>query len=472
MRPRLLLAGVAVVIAAAAAVPLLAARLAGGEALPEAPGDPAYAYYTSAHGAGYGGIDRWATYGMPVELLTGALHRAGYQCQLPREQVDVQPVSCSKRMAWPERTLTIHASIDYGMRGRLVSAVARSDIDGAWGQRIGAWMRGRGWLEPQSLRVRGFGYDSVDLLAYAAADAIRAGGWHEHCADGLALSDCPGMAQARRAQGFSVLPEGALAVGGAADVMRRMERVRLMPLAVRGADKKPGDSLQVRVAGARMWLDFAGRDLAGREAKVSVALDSAGGVPVELVASLDGESRSVPLAGTPRADNGGLKMLLLPEAGEGGPVFANWLVMPNENYPATYAKLAPALAQVHPAFRGAAVKAVLGKALQLDRPEDNLGLYPALHSIEERAAVLRRAGVADWLPLDGMAGQEPALRAAFALALCPPDAPSACLQRLAQSDPEAAGMLREAVAAQSAAYAALAADHPVRTHLKRLESAL
>ena len=465
-------AGAGAVVAAVTVGALLAARFAGGEALLEAPGDPAYAYYTSTHSAGYGGIDRWATYGMPVETLTGALRNAGYQCQLPREQSDVQPVSCSKRMARPARMLTIQASIDYGMRGRLVSAVARSDVDGAWGQRIGAWMRGRGWLEPQSLRVGGFGYDSVDLLAYFAADAVRKGAWHEHCADGLALSDCPGLAQARRRDGFPVLPEGALPVGQAADVMRLMEKVRLMPVFVRGADKKAGDSLLVRVEGGRMWLDFAGRDLAGREAKVSVALDSVGGVPVELIASLGGESRSVSLAGAPKADNGGVKMLLLPEAGEGGPVFANWLVMPNENYPATYAKLGPALTQVHPAFRGAAVKAVLGKALQLDRPEDSLDLYPALHTIEERAAVLRRAGVADWMPPDGMAGQEPALRAAWALAMCAPDGEQACLQRLAQSDSEAAGLLREAVAAQSAAYAALAADHPIRTHLKRLETAL
>lgn len=36
----------------------------------------------------------------------------------------------------------------------------------------------------------------------------------------------------------------------------------------------------VRVEGECMWLDFGGRDQAVREAKMSVALDSAGGVPL------------------------------------------------------------------------------------------------------------------------------------------------------------------------------------------------
>jgi hypothetical protein len=477
-RRRFFLAIVAVMLVTVASL-LALARFSGHGAVPETAGDQALAYYTSKHSDAYGGIDRWARYGMRAETLTNLLTKAGYQCQQPTERTAVQSLRCRRQLAWPERTLTIQASIDYGMRGRLIAATARSEFAGQWGQRIGAWLSAHGWIEPQSLKVRGFDFDSVDLLALFATDAIRKGAWHERCGDELASSDCPTIVQARRMQGFPALPEGAVNVGSVGDVASLMERVRLMPVAVRGADDKPSDSLLVRVDGAQMWLDFASRDLLGREAKVSVALDSIGGAPVELVATLGQESRSVKLDGVAKSDNGGTKMFLLPEIGDSEATFAHWLTMPNENYPGTFAKLGPALVRTHPAFFASTVRAVLGKALLLEQPEDKLDLYPALRTIEKRAARLRQANIASWMP-GGMGEQmiveafpgQPELRVAWALALCPQDGERECLQRLARTDQEAAALLRQEVATLSATYATLAADNPLRVHLKRLSDAL
>jgi hypothetical protein len=479
MKRRVVLLSVAAALAASVAGLWALARFGAHESLPDMPGDQAPAFYTRAHSGAYGGIDRWASYGMRVETVNSLLTKAGYQCQLPPERSDLQTMRCHRLAAWPQRTLTIEARIDYRLRGRLVAATAHHTMAGPWGQRVGSWLSAHGWIEPQSLQVRGFEFDSVDLLGLFAADTLRKGAWHERCGDELAASDCPALAQERRAHGFPALPDGALDVGSALEVINLLERVRLLPVAVRGADNQPEDSLLVRVEEGRMWLDFAGRDLSGRTAKVAVALDSVGGAATELVVELGADSRSLKLDGVAKNDNGGTKMFLLPQASDNMPTFAHWLTMPNEHYPGTFAKFGPALAHTHPAFFASTLQAVLGKTFQAERPEDKLALYPLLHSMEERAALLRQANIASWMP-DGVGEQmmleaypgQPAARVAWALAMCPPDGQRACLQRLARTDPEAYAILRQEVTTLSSLYATLAVDNPLRVHLRQLADAL
>jgi len=296
------------------------------------------------------------------------------------------------------------------------------------------------------------------------------------CANG-----CPDEAALRRESGFPPPPD-PLPVGDAMAIPRAFERIRLLPVVARGADDKPADSLIVRVDDGKMWLDFAGGDLAGRALRVSVLLDGEGGRPRQLIATLDGAIRSVELAGQPRRDNGGTPLYLAPAAGDRDVRFAFWLPMPNESHPGTLMLLAQTLPNVDSAFLPSAIKAILAAmAPPAGHPEESLGLYPPLRVIEQRAPMLRRVQSA--LRDRGVAFIAPAhaddrlLRQAWAMAICEPaartpDPDDGCWRRFAAADPDAATGLRADIAQLSSVYAELPPGHPLRIRLRKLEAAL
>lgn len=177
-------------------------------------------------------------------------------------------------------------------------------------------------------------------------------------------------------------------------------------------------------------------------------------------------------------------MYLVPEAGGQNPRASVWLPMPDRNSPATLEKLAKQLRNADPAFIPRIVKAAIASISAADRPDEALGLYPALRSIELRADILRLARADLWLPKDQsnqlieQAYQdEPATRAAWALAICesaanPPVLDADCWQRFSISNSDATALLRSAVAELQVLYAPLEPAHPLRLRLKRLSDAL
>ncbi len=486
-------AGAIVLVVAALLTALLDLSLVGSGSLP--PGvDPAIAFYTGTHSPGYAGIDRWAYHGMKAESVVEFLEKDGYVCILPQAApADGKPkgileLNCDKGERWPlARTLSIRANIDYDLRGRLVAAKASSAITGGdhpVRKRLADFLRNRAWIEPERLQIKGFDVDSADTLARLAVDALVARSRHGECATNPTAAECAAYARERREWGFPALAQGPIAVGNALSLESALERVRLVPLVPRGADAKPEDSLRVRVADGRMWMDFAGQDLAGHALTVSIALDSEGGAPVELVAKVGEDTRTVALSGERRKANGGAMMYLVPEAGAQTPRASVWLYLPDRNFPGTFKKLASELPNADPAFIPRIVKAVIGSISVAERPEEALGLYPALRSIELRADILRLARAELWLPKD-QSNQlmeqayrdAPATRAAWALAACepaakPPVIDADCWRRFTISDSAAAALLRAAVAELQVLYAPLEPVHPVRLRLQRMGDAL
>lgn len=482
-----------VVLIGALVVAPLAWRMAYSSVAPPSSVDPAFGYYTARHTASYGGIDRWAYYGMRVERVAQLLDQQGYACRLPQASPadgrlhGVHPMVCDKSLHWPlARTLTITADIDYGTRGRLVAAGARSmPLDGArWRSTVGAALRHVALMEPASLAIRGFEVDTPDLLARLAVDAMRPRGWHLFCDSGDPSPECAQQARTRRANGLPGLPQGAANVVGPAALDPALERVRLVPLATRDPEVGDDDSLRVRVTDGRMWLDFASRDLAGHDLRVSIALDSAGGAASQLVATVDAHSRTVPLAGDPQRSNNGPLRYLVPLRGAGNPRASMWLDLPDPNYERTLERLGEGLSRADPAFALPLVKVVLDSFNKTASPEEKAGLYPLLRIIEQRAAVLHAADAARWLPAEAAGAlirqaypDDVTTRAAWALATCAaagaPALPDpACWQRLARADPAVPALLRRQVAQLLTLYGALEPSHPVRVHLERLGRAL
>ena len=485
-----------VVIVAIAAIlaALPAIRFFMGGPVPSGIVDPAIEFYTDAHVSGYAGIDRWAYYGMKVESLVEILEKNGYVCAPPAAPAAgdttsrIREMACDKTVPWPlTRKLSIRASIDDGNRGRLVAANASSTLaaeDRSVLRYVTDFLRDRGWIEPERLQVKGFEVDSIETLSRLAVDALASVDWHRGCAKTPSAAECAAAARERRVLGFPPLPQGAVGVGNALDIERALERVRLMPVVQRGADARPQDSLLVRVAEGQMWMDFAGKDLAGRELSVSVAVASQGGAPVQLVAKVGTDTRVVALSGERRKANGGAMMFLVPEAGPQNPRASTWLDLPNNNYPGTFKKLAEQLPNADPAFIPPVVKAVITSISIEERPDESLGLYPALRSIELRADALRLARAGLWLPGDQgdqlikeAFRDEPAIRAAWAMAICEPTATAAvldgaCWQRFAASDPAAIALARSAVSELLALYEPLEPAHPVRLRLKKLQDVL
>lgn len=457
--------------------------------------DPAVEFYTRTHGTSYGGIDRWAYYGMRAKTLARLLGKDGYVCapaQIPADRTgssDVHEMACDKKVSWPlPRTLTIKARIEYGTRDRLVAASAHSILaagDSPVSRATADVFRKIGWLEPENLQVKGFEIDTVDTLIRLSVDALKATNWHHECTgEPPHASRCPELAKGRRASGFPPPPQEPIAVRNAKTLASAMEHVHLMPLVPRGADGKPEDSLIVRLTDGVMWADFVGKDLAGRDLAVSIALDSEGGAPVRLVAKAGANSREISLAGERRVANDGTTLWLLPEAGLQNLRFAIWLTMPTHGHTGALRRLADAMPGVDPAFTPRMIKAMIGSPGVTNQTEENLGLYPALRSIEQRADALRLARVESWLSEDrgrqfvrAAYADDPLTRAAWALAVCesagePPVIDTNCWMNFVLADAEVTALLRQEVSDLQALYLALEPAHPVLLRLKRLGNAL
>ncbi len=456
--------------------------------------DPAIEFYTKTHSTGYGGVDQWAYYGMKEEIFAARLNKEGYDCRSSRDDgADDKPdgihkLLCHKDVIWPlSRTLLIKARVDGDVRGRLAGANASSSLaaDAFLASKILAGvLRKAGWIEPDYLQIRGFEIDSVDTLTRFAVDALATAEWNSKCKQFPTAITCVELAQQRRESGFPALPQGAVAVGDAMAIQADMERIRLMPLVPRYADSKPADSLIVRVANEQMWLDFISKDMAGRELMVSIALDSEGGAPARLVAKLGGESREVPLAGTHRLTNNGEVKYLVPEAGLQNPRFSIWLDLPSKDYPVTFQRLAAALPNADPVFVPRIVRAVIANISATNQPEEALGLYSVLRTIERRADMLRLAHAESWLPAEQSMQlvkqayrDDPVTRGAWALAMCesamkPPVIDEVCWLRFTELDTIATDLMRSEVVKLQVLYAVLGPTHPLRLRLERLSEVL
>lgn len=326
--------------------------------------------------------------------------------------------------------------------------------------------------------IKGLEIDSVDRLSRFVINTVLTTGWHISCDEGFFS---PLQCTERRNSGFSPLQKAAAAVGDAVAIHNAMTHAGFMPL---HPNAKPGDNLIVRVADEKMWVDFVGKDLAGRELMVSIALDSEGGTPVQLIAKLGTASKVVALAGARRKTNDRATIFLVPRAGEQNPRVGTWLYMPDENHPSTLKELAEVLPDTDPAFVPRVIKAIIASTSTADRPEESLGLYGALQSIEHRADILRLAHADLWLPKDqgkqlvkDAYQDDPVTRAAWALAMCESTADPAvidadCWQRLMHADSNATALLRNEVAELQILYAPLEPTHPLRLRLKRLSDAL
>jgi hypothetical protein len=456
--------------------------------------DPAIGFYTRGHNASYGGIDRWAFYGMRVERVVGILQRRSYRCRLPASRNEDgklhgrHELVCDRQLAGLlARTLSIRAVIDYGLRGRLVAASAGSVLadDDVWHRGLARGLRRFGLIEPAHMEVRGFEVGSADLLAQQALDAIGLRAWHTLCEHEKDISaDCFRSLRERRAHGFAALPAGPVQVIKAAWLDRAMERVRLMPAVAPGNGVRNDDNLLVRVADHRMWADFSSRDLTGRQLSVSIALDSAGGVLDELVARVGADRRTVRLSGVQERLNNGLLRYLVPTRGRGYPRSTVWVDLPNPDYPTLPDAVGNAMARADPAFARPLIKILIDYVIAPHRPEQVLQLYPALRPIERHAATLRDAHARSWLPAEEATAfirqaypDDAAMRASWALATCEVPAGhlvinAGCWQRTTVDDPVVLGLLRDQVVQLQARYATLGVDHPIWRHLARLAAVL
>ncbi|MEO7496657.1 MAG: hypothetical protein ABIT83_25855 [Massilia sp.] len=79
----------------------------GGESV----ADPLTDFHTRAHGDAYGGIDRWAYFGMPAERVAERLRRDGYACDTASQAAsgDVPP-DCAPWHAASKWAACWHAS--------------------------------------------------------------------------------------------------------------------------------------------------------------------------------------------------------------------------------------------------------------------------------------------------------------------------------------------------------------------------
>jgi len=330
----------------------------------------------------------------------------------------------------------------------------------------------------------GSGIDSAEALSRLALNALVSDSGQGQCDEYNTQGNCSAAARISRALGLLPPPMPApVAVGNALSLQRAMESIHLLPLAPRGNDLKPEDSLLVRVSNRQMWLDFAGKNRAGRELKVSIQLDSAGGTPVKLLAQTGSDSKEVQLLGTALTANDRRLRYLVPEPGADNPKFANWLTMPNDAVPKTYVLLAIALRNTAPEFIPQ-IAQVIYTSIAAFRAEDTLGLYPELRNIDQHAAALRAMNAAQWLPQEQLAAmvnaaypQAPAARAAWALAICEsiatfPVIDENCWYRLTADDAAVNALLSAEVVQLQALYSPLEPGHPLRIRLDRLGEAL
>lgn len=456
--------------------------------------DPATEFYTKDHSDSYGSIDQWAYHGMKQETVVKRLAMDGYVCMSPQPSgagvalSGIRELACDKALSGLlARTLSIKASIDYDSGGGLVAAHASSKLEGDYREvrgRIADVLRKFDWIEPEELQVRGFEVDSIDMLTRLAVDALSARGWHKTCEEDLSPNGCLGLALERRASGFQPVGEGIVAGGDLMDVHSAMESIHLVPIEPR-PDVRSDDTLLVRVAEEKMWLDFAGRDLAGRELMVSIALDSEGGAPVKLLAKVGADTRETALAGKRRVANNGKVRYFVPLAAPQNPRLAVWRDLPNKYSPDSYKSIGDGLANIDPAFASRLVKVILAGISAATPPEEVAGLYPALRSIEYQADILRSAHAERWLPketsIQAFVRQtypaDSAVRASWALAMCesatrPPTIDADCLRDFIKADPEVAVLLNKEVADLQSVYVSLDLTHPLWLRLTRLGAAL
>ncbi len=464
--------------------------------VPVAAADPAVEYYTKNHSNGYAAIDRWAHYGMRTEHVIDVLANTGYDCQQllalknEGETGTIRDILCTKTESWPvSRNLTIQASIDYGVIGRLVAAKASSTLtsnDSFLIKHLADLLREMGWIEPATLQVTGLQIDSVEILTRMVADTLQPQGWHARCKHDLdeqEFSACNVMANERVKSGFPRLPEGSLPTGTALEIPRAMERVHFVPIRIRGADNKPEDSLLVRSTNGRIWMDFTSKDLVGRKVTASIELESKGGTPISLLVGLNGQSTTIPLAGKPRRANDGAFVYLVPEAGTQSERYSVWLHLPKKHSPASFEQLANNLPLIDKEFVEPMVKAVIDDPAINSRPEASLGLYPPLQQIEQKAEILHALNTEQWLPrqhgsrlIAEAYPEDPVVRAAWAFATCGASRNSSevdgdCLLSFSITDPGAASFVRNEIARLQLLYRELPEDHPLRIRLRALDDA-
>ncbi len=463
------------------------------QAVPIGAADPVFEFYTKGRSNSYAAIDRWAHYGMRAERFINVLQNAGYRCQQPTVLKDevgtgsIREMMCHKtEQGLLSRTLSIQASIEHGIVARLVGAKASSTLTSngqSLNKHLADLLRKFGWIEPETLQVAGFQVDSIDTLGQMVADTLSPTGWHAHCTDDQPVEQCTKMADDRMKSGFPELPQGALPTGTANELHRKMERIHFVPVLKRGADGKPEDNLLVRLAKGRLWLDFVSKDLGGRNLTASIELESKGGTPINLVIGWNGSRKSIHLAGSPRLANDGAIVYLLPEAGTQDARYANWLNLPNKSFPGTIDKLARELPLVDATFIAPMIEAIIDDSATNASPEENLGLYPVLRQIEQKAEVVRSLHPDRWLPREHgnlliaqAYPEDPTTRSAWAFATCesnekPVKIDGNCLLRFIIADPDAAALVRSDIAKQQLLYWDLPESHPLRIRLKNLNDA-
>jgi hypothetical protein len=450
--------------------------------------DPAIDHHLQGRSKAYGAIDEWAYHGMSQELFTTRLEQAGFACEMlpgamPGEAPlsGVEEITCTQSLRGPvRRTLVVTAGIEHGLRPRLVHARAESRVVGAF-KPVATLLRKLEWMEPAHLQVRGFEIATPQLLGRYAADALN-GGWADACSNAQSPMACAQLARARRATGFPSVERGARAPDYPG-LVHRMEQIRLRPSWPAEFGSRPTEEPAVRVAGDRLWLDFAGQDLAGHALRVSYLLAMEGGRPVKLVAAVDDKESEVMLQGEPRRHNDGLHYLI-PHAGAGEWRTASWLAIPGRHETWATRRIAQDLPRSDPRFAAAFIRKLLDKLAKPETPDMDLGLFPALLMVERRADALRASNAREWLP-EEVGGQilraaypeHPTLRAAWVLAVCEPEPDAVglnpeCWRRATELDPDLLKLLRDDLATLSGWYAGLPAHHPLRARLARWQRLL
>jgi hypothetical protein len=464
---------------AAAAIGAVVLTLAyrGRSAAPSATMDPAIEHYLQGRTTAYGGVDRWASHGMTQEVFAARMQHAGFTCTPLMAQQPQPELACTQRRGWPvPRRLVVTARIEHGAGARLVAARAESVVDTAALRPVATLMRKLGWMEPARLAVRGFEIATPDLLARYAADALR-GGWEEACSMSQSPVVCAQHARVRRSSGFAPV-DGGTKAGHIDGVVRSLERVRLRqvrPPELAAVSDRP----VVRVGDGQLWMDFAGHDLAGHELKLAVMLAMEGGRPVRMVATVDGQSREVNLAGQPRLVNGGAPEYLLPRASTGAYRLGAWLSVPGRHETWATRAISENLPRSDPSFAAIFIKRMLDALARPERADMDLGMFPPLLMVERRADALRESGAQQWLPqhvggplMRAAYPEHPTLRGAWVLAVCEPEpdsvgADAQCWRRETELDPDLLKLLREDLAMLTGWYATLPAQHPLHERLER-----
>lgn len=457
--------------------------------------DPALAVEHRHDGTAYGGINIWGLYGMRAERATELLHYDGYRCDVPAALLtpsataSVVAVACSKEESAPlHRMLTVQLNVEHGMINRLVGATADSKLIPANQPvltGVADLLRRAGWMEPESLVHAGVTFDSVDQLARMVVDNISVYGWYHSCKEALNPATCGPVNRDHVSTGFPPLhgPDAPTPTDSVWVIQREMERIGFRAVQRRGADNYAEDTLLVRLADGKMWVDFDAADMAGHRIVATLELDSAGGRPSSLTVDMNGSKKTVALGGTPVLANDRSMTYLLPEAGETAVRHANWVGMPNQNYPGSFNKLIGTLAGVDPAYVEPMVRAMIDHLGTDVTADEDLGLYPPLWRIETKARVLRGLQPDRWMPREQgnrlIAAAYPndlIIRAAWAFATCegsaaPVNIDHNCVLRFATADPDAAALVRGEVASEQQKVAALPADHPIRVRLDMLANA-